>query len=155
MRGRIAGKRLNGRSELRDGAFQISNGEQSLSRIGGEQRRLLIRLLLADFSALFGFGSGSLVVTELAKHRGQGSVRACKIRLQTDCLPQSIRRLGQFALLLQHRSERVKGLRVVGLRVDSRLQLFRRRREFSCSALRNSATASVSLSFNFSASPRS
>src|SRR5258708_38430198 len=98
MRGRIAGKRLNGGSELRDGAFQISNVEQPLSRIGGEQRRLLIRLLLADFSAPFGFGSGSLVVAELAKHRRQGSVRAGKIGLQTDSLTQSIRRLGQFAL---------------------------------------------------------
>jgi len=33
MRGRIAGKRLNGGSELRDGAFQISNVEQPLPEL--------------------------------------------------------------------------------------------------------------------------
>src|SRR6266851_1517736 len=59
-----------------------------------EKRSLLIRLLLSNFSTHFGFNCGSLVVAELAKHRRQSGVRAGKIGLQVDRLPQGIRRLG-------------------------------------------------------------
>src|SRR5229473_2864272 len=88
MRGRIARKRANCCLELRDGAFQISGVQQPLARIGREKRSLLIRLLFSNFSSHFGFDCGSLVVAELAKHRRQSGVRAGKIGLQADRLPQ-------------------------------------------------------------------
>src|SRR6266567_656151 len=107
MRRRKIWRRVDGCTELRNGAIEIPCVKKPSPGVCGEERRLLARLLSCDFRSQSAFRRRAFGVSELTEHGRQSCVSASEIRLQPDGFPQSRRRILKLALLLQNRPQGV------------------------------------------------
>ncbi len=138
MRRRVVWRRTDRGSELRDSTVEISRVQKPAARVRGEQSRLLIRFLFADFDACFRFRSCTLTVAKLPQYCRQRRMRTSEIRLQANRFSQRASRFVQLSLLLEHSPQCVPGLRIVWLRVNRGAEFFRCRGEITLLPQRHS-----------------